>query len=308
MVTTLKDEYSAKLSRMFLKFLIGYKVLLLNLGYAVHEPNNNIFVISSFEKLEKKIDDLKLSHEDLVVFDVDMVLTIPRDPIYHMSTIRAYKDDFKAFIKAYPHYYDLAALYFLIQSPQQISDERFVNLVTKVRKKCHQIYLTAILTGSFPDIFNVAEWRAYALASAGFAIYNDEKDTNIYKNFPEYMGSYPKRNGNLLITNGSKGGVPKGLLFVHYLAEKSLIPNRVIMVDDRKEELESVQKYLAESYPGIEFIGLNYVATYKPQPIPEGYKTPTRPRFQKALKKVKKLVDKAIKEIETKEFLQQHKQ
>lgn len=252
--------------------------------------------IKTFSALEKELKSLKLSKKDMVIFDVDMVLTMPRDPLLQVSTMRTYKKDFRRHLKSLtPKQQELAAFYQLLKSPQQPTDKKMSGLVKHISKQAQQIFLTGGLTGSFPRISNAAEWRVFSLASAGYTIEKYEKHLEIYKDFPKYLGSYPLRIGNLLMTNGVKGGTTKGTLLIHHLNNFHIAPTRIIMIDDRSEQLDSAQSHLEEHYPGIQFIGLHYTAAYKKQPTPHGYKNPTHKAFKKALAQLKKLAQKAEK-------------
>ncbi len=260
-----------------------------------HQDTTEFEVIDTYELLEARLDELDLKPNDIVIFDVDFVLTMPRDPVLHVSSLRAYKRDYRALTKKIPKtYIDIAKMYYILQSPQDITDHRMPVLVKKIKGKAHQIYLTALLTGSFPQVYNAAEWRAFSLASAGYEIYNREKDVAIYEQFPKHHGAYPKRLGNLVMTNGEDAGVGKGHLMIAYIREKGLKPSRVIMVDDHAHHLADVRNKLETFYPGVEFIGYDYKAAYKVQPIPHEQKKPSRKAFRKALNNVYKLTTAAI--------------
>lgn len=281
--------------RKYIRVLIMSFGLWVPLSVSAHNESAWLQRIDTFEGLEEALEHFELRPDDLVIFDVDMVLTMPRDPLCHVHTIKRFEKEFRRFLKAIPKpYHDLALLYLLLQSPQQLTDERMPDLVAKVQKKSHQIYLTALLTGSFPQMHNAAEWRGFSLRSAKYDILGGEDEGVVYKNFPKHLGSYPKRSGNLLLMNGHHGGVTKGLMTIVYMREKALRPRRVIMIDDRVRDLESVHHELSASYPGIPFIGMHYVGAYQEPVVHEPYQKPSHKAFRKILKAVTTLTKHAM--------------
>lgn len=266
------------------------------------DPNPSYERVWKFEDLKTMLEGLNLTTRDIVVFDVDQVLTVPRDPLLQIPSLSQYRREFRALIQKLPKgFYDVVKAYFVLQSPQQLSDERMPELVNYCADKAHQIYLTALLTGSLPRVVNIAEWRAYSLVSAGFQIYKDEHDARVYSNFVEHFGSFPKRTGTLLMTNGAEGGISKGLMLTYYMKEKGLRPERVIVIEDRVTNLENIESHLVKHYPGVEFIGIDYKAAYKGYPVPPGYEPPTKQAFRKKMNSIYELCLIAINDIKEKQ-------
>ena len=256
-----------------------------------------IIQIDTFEALSKYIENLNLSKRDLVIFDVDMVLTVPRNPIFQIENLKKFRSQFKAFRSQIPSKYkDLMLLFFVLDSPQQLSDDRMPDLVDFVYEKAHQLFLSSLLTGRFSNMISAAEWRAFSLASAKYKIYDTDIDRAIYKHFPEHFGSYPMRSGNLILTNGEGAGVTKGKLVLTYIKEKRLSLSRVILIDDRRYNLVDVHDRLQSIFPHIQFVGIDYKGAYKEYPVPPGYKAPTEKRVAKKLKEVHDHMKDALKD------------
>lgn len=254
--------------------------------------------IKTFKRLDETLKSLGLSKTDMVVFDVDMVLVVPYDPHYQMPTLKKFKKEFKAVWSSMtPQKRDVFSAFFVTASPQVASNPGMPGLVRWVGKQCKYIYLTALSTGSMPPLYDVAEWRGNSLPGAGFPIVDGQLDSKLYKNFPKYHGAYPRRSGNLLMTNGSAGGVTKGMMLTTYMWEKQLHPKRIIMIDDQRKNLDDVRDALQDKYPGIDVILIHYTGAFSYykvpahyKELPDTYREPTKESFQKVLKHLQKQV------------------
>lgn len=71
------------------------------------------------------------------------------------------------------------------------------------------------------------------------------------------------------MSNGDRGTVTKGMFLVRYLSEGNSIPLRLVMVDDRKRNLEEIALELQKHFPHIEFIGIHYLGAFmdKVEPV-----------------------------------------
>lgn len=248
-----------------------------------------VIEIKSVEALEHHMFKAEYTLKDLVVFDADGVLTMPHDPTFQMPTFKKYRKDYQRFLQKIPYKrQDISLLYILTTSPQVPTHEKMVALVKDLQRDgVPTIVLTALLTGQFEQVTNAAEWRAFSLAAAGYDFATQPPEGEIYDKFPKHLGSYPKRAGNILMTNGEKGGVGKGAILVHYLSEKHLRPARLVFIDDRMKNIRNVESALAKHYPGIQVTSIHYTAaSYMETPVV------TRTQFKNALNDVRTLVRK----------------
>ncbi len=249
----------------------------------------DILTLKSIEELQAHLTEQKYTSSDLIVFDVDMVLTMPQNPVFQMPTFKKYRKDFRRFMKAIPRSrQDIALLYIALQSPQVPTHEKMVDVVRELQNSgVGVLFLTSLLTGSFDQMSHAAEWRGFSLMSAGYDIQNTPAEGVLYKDFIKHLGSYPRRAGHLLMTNGQHDGVTKGDLLVHYLKEKSLVPKRLVMIDDRLKNVADVESKLRHHFPGIKFTGIHYLAASHVET-----KKVTRKQFKKALRQIAKFVKK----------------
>lgn len=243
----------------------------------------DILMLKSVEELQSHLDEQKYTSSDMVVFDVDMVLTMPQNPVFQMPNLKKYRKDFRRFMTAMPlAKKELALLYIVLQSPQVPTHEKMVEVVLGLQNsEVNVLFLTALLTGSFDQMSSAAEWRGFSLMSAGYDIQNTPAEGVMYDEFMKHLGSYPRRAGHLLMTNGQYGGVTKGDLLVHYLKEQALSPKHLVMLDNRLSNVQDVEKKLHQHFPGVHFIGIHYrAASYV------NTTDVTRKQFKKALRDI----------------------
>jgi hypothetical protein len=262
---------------------------------AEEEGHSSFLKMDTAEALKAYVDEQKLTSLDLIVFDVDMVLTMPQNPLFQMPTLKTYREIFKEFLQGFSKaQYDLALMYMVLSSPQIPTHPVIFKMLKKlVETNIPTLYLTAFPTGHFAQMTNAAEWRAFSLFSAGFETQTSPAEGVVYKQFPKYLGSRPMRSGRLLMTNGPQGGVSKGVMLVTYLKEKTLHPKRLYMIDDQPKNLDEVVEAVYAYDRSIKVIPIHYEgALHIPKEAIENAppQVVTEETFRQALKKIKALV------------------
>lgn len=223
-----------------------------------------IIDIKSVEALEKHFEIQDFTDSDMVVFDVDMVLTMPQEPAFQGPSLRKHYKDLALFLKKLsPEEQDLLLMHMVMGSPQTLTHKKMLSLVSNLQqKKIIVLALTALLTGRTKDLPEPLQWRTDSLLSLGFDFQTKKEDIVTYTNFLPYLNGYPKRSGKLLLSNGDRGNVTKGMLLVRHLNEQDMTPLRLVMVDDRRRNLEEVSSELQKYFPSVEFIGVHYLGAF----------------------------------------------
>lgn len=195
----------------------------------------------------------------LAVFDVDMVLVQPSDPAFQMPTMKRYKSIAKQIMKDVSDEMVFLSLMGLAGEPILV-DSNTPRLLSNLHKKgvC-TIAFTANLTGSLGAIPNMAEWRICHLKRLGlnFSEHSPYKQRIIFSQFPSYRHYYPEYIDGILFTNGNASS--KGEVFVEFLKEAHVRPTKIIFVDDREENLKSVEEALQKFDSSIAYEGIIYV-------------------------------------------------
>jgi hypothetical protein len=266
-----------------------YKWFVLSVLLLTMAARAEILEMKSPEELSAYFEEnTSLEKNDLLLFDIDGVLTMPKDAVFSLPTLKQYKPEFAAFMKTLSATEkDLALLYMVIESPQIPSSEKMVELVRTLQRRDFKILgLTALVTGSFERIANVVEWRAFSLGMAGYDLmpksYSYMHD-HALGDLKKYLGAYPAYCKGILFSNGSYGPITKGGVLIKFLETVLHRPQQIIFVDDRYSNIVEVEKELKKILPHITFTGIHYTAAYKIDVPPV-----SRSDFLKKLSELKK--------------------
>lgn len=207
--------------------------------------------------------------ETLAVFDLDMVLVQPNDPALQMANMKRYSPTIKRIIQPLSAEQKVILLnLMLIQSESMLLDENAPRLLIDLQEKgLKTMALTASLTGPFGSISSMEEWRLAKLQALGigFGAASLWKDEIVFSDLEAFRGSYSVYKRGVLFANGSGGS--KGALLTRFFLKVDYTPQKVIFVDDREENLKSVEEALQTLYPSVEFLGIHYTGA-KDYPSP----------------------------------------
>jgi len=145
-----------------------------------------------------------------------------------------------------------------LSSPPVLIDECTQQLFQEIAQKgIPAIALTANLTGSFDRVKDMEEWRINSLRKLGidFSKSAPYKNSLVFNNLATYRGNYSTYRDGVLFVNGTT--VSKGEAFLSFLNKTNFLPNKVIFIDDREENLKNVEVAI-QSLP-IEYQGLHYL-------------------------------------------------
>ena len=100
-----------------------------------------------------------------------------------------------------------------------------------------------------------------------------------YMDFPKYADGFPMLYHGVLCANGEHNGIGKGKVLTAFLKQISVNkdgstyykPKVIVMVDDKKKNLEDTKIALETEYPDIKLIALEYQGSlnYAPEEISE---------------------------------------
>ncbi len=212
--------------------------------------------------------------EVLLAFDVDMTLTQPDHPATYYPAILKYIVDYKNILETLPEGKKDFPNMLALNLPQRLVDINTPKVVEALRlKNIKMIAFTASLTGKFGNISRFEVVRYQNLKKFGlnfedsFKDYPDISLTNC-KPYP-YSKNYPVFYQGILCSNGENGKTSKGDVLLEFLKAVNFSPKVVVIVDDRKKNLEDVEKSLKNTYPNTEFIGIEYQGAleYAPKEI-----------------------------------------
>ncbi|MFZ0565368.1 MAG: DUF2608 domain-containing protein [Chlamydiales bacterium] len=192
----------------------------------------------------------------LVIFDVDLTLITPLCPAYQYNNVVCYKsvlsrmgwseDEKKVAI-------NLADLSYKIKLVEPGS---VVFIHSLQQQKIPTIALTSVMTGELGKIKDVLSRRKQQLLL--FDI--DFSKTAPYlprfqlDNLAPFLGTYPEGASGIICANNQ----PKGAVLKSFLKLIDWMPEKVVLIDDMIENLESMEK--STQNLGIDFTGIHYLA------------------------------------------------
>lgn len=197
----------------------------------------------------------------LALFDIDMVLIQPHDPAFQMANMNRYKSYVKSFMNSLSQdEKELFLTLMLLESDSILIETHtplFLNQLSQ--QGIPTLALTANLTGQLGDIAYLEGWKSERLRKVGidFRSSTPLKENLYFSELASFRENYPAYQDGILFTNGSL--CSKGDLLIHFLQVAQLSPPRLIFIDDRLDNIKSVEKALIKYYPKTVYSGIHYL-------------------------------------------------
>ncbi len=208
-----------------------------------------------------------------VIFDIDMVLVQPAEPAFQMANMRKHSEIAKRILLTVPE--NKRAIFLTLMtfySPFVLIDTSTPLFIEELkRQNVPTLALTANLTGRLAHIPLLELWKKKELGSFGIDFTTTAPSTEniVFNHLPTYRDNYCLYNNGILFTNGD--ACSKGELLVNFLQRGIPLPNHIIFVDDRDDNILNVKDFLSVHYPKIRYTGIHYLAAndYPSVPIKE---------------------------------------
>ncbi len=217
--------------------------------------------IHSPATIEDIADLLKtIDQNTLVVWNVDGVLLTGVDRIFHSENIHdglahKYTDYIANKYKLNETQKELFISQLLLQRQAKLVDPKMLDIMQYLEyNNIPSIALTYFFVGTLGKIKSTADWRINELANFGVKFnYGfckfDQIELNTLPKVGEYYPLY--KQGILFCLQPNKG-----LVLKTFLEQINWVPLKVVFIDDKIGNLQSVQEELMAK--NIEFIGLHY--------------------------------------------------
>ncbi len=197
----------------------------------------------------------------LVIFDIDMVLVQPSEPAFQMTNMRHHKAILKKMLQELgeeenrTHVWVLSA----ISCESMLVDAKTPHLLMLLKeRKIPTIALTANLTGPFAHVPRLENEKINRLKTLGIDFSHCFAQDFIFEDLPTYRNHSTVFTNGILFTNAPT--VTKGQALLAFLKKTSFMPKKVIFVDDRLDNVKSVEEALrGQNIPcdGLHFLGTN---------------------------------------------------
>lgn len=206
----------------------------------------------------------EMDETTLVVFDVDLVLLVPSNPFFqpgnYLSLGKRIKEITATLSKEER---DLFVTLIVTDSPSTLLDAEAPALIERIFSQgAKAIALTAVLTGAIDGTPSLEQWRYQVLKELGidFSAAFPDCPALTFEEFPAYRGYQPVFSQGILYTNGEQMPNMKGQVLRRFLEGLDWLPSRIVFIDDRRENLDSVTTTIQEWNPSIELTTLHYTA------------------------------------------------
>lgn len=216
-----------------------------------------------------RVNDMEEVHEyftnanskTLVIFDIDMVLVQPSDPCFQMANMKRFSPIVKRIVQRIPT--EKVAIFFslmTVQTDSVLIDSKTPEYILELHKRRIPVMaLTQNLTGKFCSVTSMESFKINALKELGidFSKGAPYKQSLIFSDLPTFRGNFSTYMDGVFFVNGTV--CSKGLALRAFLEKLEFYPEKVIFVDDREENLTSVEEALQQMQEPIEYIGIHYV-------------------------------------------------
>lgn len=231
-------------------------ILIIMLFFSILDPSyslSSIHTINQFTELSNNLSDI--TSDDLVLFDIDYVLTIPDDKILRPCGEKLRKELRsqlkKVLTKPELDFLDSKTV---IKARVGLVDLGMPNLIKKLQKKTKNIIaLTSSGVGSLGIIERQENLKVTEIRQFGI---------DFSSAFPTYQHQSSTINNNLLpmFYQGILFAIPdkKGQSLSIFLKNVKINPARIVFVEDRIENIRAVETECRNL--GIDFLGLHYIA------------------------------------------------
>lgn len=207
----------------------------------------------------------KANSKTLAIFDVDMVLVQPSDPAFQMANMKRFGAIAKRIMKDVPAEKQMMFLSLMTISSEPVlideSTPQFLNSLSQ--RGVPTIALTANLTGAFGPIKNMETWRIQNLKLLGidFTKSAPYQQSLIFNDLASYRDNYSTYLEGVLFVNGTT--VSKGDAFLSFLKKTGFLPDKIIFIDDREDNLKSLEAAIQKLDHPIEYQGLHFLGAQK---------------------------------------------
>lgn len=201
----------------------------------------------------------------LVIFDVDMVLVQPSDPAFQMANMKRFSTVAKRIMSEVPADKQMMFLALMtISSDPILIDGRVPQWFEQmVQRGIPAMALTSNLTGKLGNIPKMEEWRVQSLRNLeiDFSKTAPCLTTLMFDDLASYRGYYSTYLNGILFVNGTT--VSKGDAFLSFLRRSGFVPNKVIFIDDKEDNLKSLEAAVQLLDRPVDYLGVHYLGAQK---------------------------------------------
>lgn len=216
-----------------------------------------IVAVSQIKEAKVYLD--QVDKNTLVLVDIDSTLTTPSDAYLRRHAIKAHQMIFNQYVQHFTK--DQRRMFdylVIVQTPSQLVDHDFPSVIKKLQKKGAKVLAcTASKRGPLGSIVSdFPTWRFQDLQRLGIDFSSAFPGLREFSAFANKSGDFP--------------GIEKGIVYCDYYIEKAnfleaileslnFTPQKIIVIDDKRKNIEPFLTVIAQKYSNTEFIGIEYL-------------------------------------------------
>jgi len=237
------------------------RYLSLLMAFCIFSCYADITEVNDMEEIFKHFNEA--DSKTLGIFDVDMVLVQPSNPAFQWANMKRFSPICKRVMKEIPADRQMVFLSLMTTSSNPVLIDPRTPEFLKELRDIPLMGLTANLTGKLKTIENMEKWRVDGLRQLGidFSKSAPSKEPLVFDNLSSYRGHFSTYLDGILFVNGTT--ISKGEIFLSFLKKIEFYPDKIIFVDDREDNLKSMESALQTLDIPIEFIGLHFTGAQK---------------------------------------------
>ncbi len=219
-------------------------------------------VITEVQDMQEVFDQFRNADENtLALFDVDMVLVQPGEPAFQMANIKRFGAAAKRIMKEVPVEKQMIFLSLMtVTSDPVLIDERIPQFLQQLaQNKIPAMAITANLTGQLGEVPNMEKWRIEGLQKLGIDFTKTQPSlaSLVFDDLAAYRGNYSTYLKGFLFVNGTV--LSKGDALLSFFEKTGSVPDKIVFIDDREENLKSVEHAVQTLAHPVEFVGLHFL-------------------------------------------------
>ena len=232
----------------------------------IYSGKTDFLNIPDAETLFKTLE--KANQDTLVIFDVDMVLLNTKEVVFQIPNLIQHDEIISSMKAQYSHEeFDYIVHCALVRIEFELLHPAMSEIVKQLQMlNIPTMACTALLSGLIDSKHDMMEWRTKQLAGFGIDFSATAPDDAAFQaiQFPTYRGNIPQYKSGVMITNGEHSLTHKGMVLAELLSTMPVMPQQIIMVDDKMQNLKNIKMSLSEmaydgDYLAVEFSAAKHV-------------------------------------------------
>lgn len=233
---------------------------------------NSLYTIVEVTSISHAQEYFEASNQDtLILCDIDSTLTTPSNPYFQRQAIQLHNKIYQKYIAHFNKHQLCIFLHLItLQSPSQLLEKEWPIIIQKTQQRGIRIlgFTASKMTAIGTKVNRFSSWRHGELLRLGIDFSMGFPGTQLFHNLDDFDEEHPGIENGIVYT-GQK--IKKGDVLEAIFNTLKWVPKKIIVIDDKIDNIKSCIDVLKHKLPNIQFIGIHYKGVDK---LP---KTATRP-------------------------------